>query len=64
MPLSEPGEGKIGCAVLTTAVFIAAGVIVVALVLLVGLTVRRRLMGAPMNRREAAPQGTVNGNTN
>jgi hypothetical protein len=62
--LIEPGEGKIGRAVLTTAVFLAVVVIVLAFALLVGLTIRRHFVGARTNQREPPPQGSVSGNPN
>jgi hypothetical protein len=60
--LRESGEGKFGRAVLTVAVFLAVGVIVAALALFVGLTVRRHFVGMPSNQRGTPPQESVGGN--
>jgi hypothetical protein len=40
------GEGKIGRAVMTIAMLAAAAVIVLAIVMVIGLTVRRHLRGS------------------
>ena len=57
--MREPGEGKIGHAVLTIALVMATVLLVLAVGSLIGLTVRRHFRGPPTKDREAphsAPQ--------
>src|SRR5450755_237683 len=53
------GEGKIGRAVMTIAMLAAEAVIVLAIVMVVGLTVRRFFFCGSVGHREVSPQSSM-----
>jgi hypothetical protein len=57
--MSTRGEGKIGRAVMTIAMFAAMAILVLALVMIIGVIVRRHLRGASMHHLEVPPEGSI-----
>jgi hypothetical protein len=60
--MTTRGEGKIGRVVMTVAMIAAVAVIVLALVMVIGLTVRRHFRGASLKHREVPPQSSIRSN--